>query len=173
MFVVAIGLHTVLAERELLLLQPLFWVGPRNRVGVRARDMERKPRRKGEDYEWRLTRELQKHGLFTLRIADFSSRKLGYPDLIVVKNGKAMFIEAKYRADDRHILIPIERYEKMKRVEEITGARIILCVLYRSIGDWRCIDIDNYTWRTNRHIVYTRNHITEKGVSPNKLTELL
>ena len=133
--------------------------------------------RKGFIYEIDLVRKLRRLGWYTIRYYHSGHTPTQYeilrPDIVAIKHGRALFIECKVRKDNRHIHIELDRYKKM--LEDIIkyGVVYLLCVYYEINNEWRCVDIRETSWLTDRYAVFARKDIVSRGLRPEDLDRLV
>jgi len=130
--------------------------------------MVNKSYQKGKKYELKLFWRLAKLGWYVVRApaSGSGSSSIIYPDLIAYRSGKIIGIEVKARSDDRDIQLSKDRFRKLVWIEQTFGIKMYLCVHYKFVGDFKCIEISSVSEETNSAIVYRREDIVSKGVSP-------
>jgi len=126
---------------------------------------------KGKRYELKLLWRLIKLGWFTIRApaSGGGSSKLIYPDLVAYKDGKIIGIEVKVRLDGRDVYLPIERFRKLKWLEETFGILMYVCAYFKESEDCRCLALLEPSYQTKRYAVYKVEDFEKKGLTPDKL----
>lgn len=121
--------------------------------------------RVGKSYEYMLMYKLKKCGYFVMRGpgSGRGHRGLYAPDVVAVKKGRVLFIEVKYLEDGRPVYLEKEKFNKLKYIVNLAGAIPLICVFYKDIGDFRCLESNNYDRTTNEYYVYNRRSFIERG----------
>ncbi len=120
---------------------------------------------KGKRYEIKLMQKLKKLGYFVMRSpgSGRGSRRIWYPDIVAIRLGRPVFIEVKERGNNRDIHLPKIKYRQYKYIQHLAGADFYLCVFYKAIGEFRCLELDRYDYETDRYYVYKFRSFVEKG----------
>jgi len=124
-----------------------------------------RPYDKGRSYEYRLMLKLRRLGYFVIRAPASGGgyRKVSLPDLLAIKGGKVLGIEVKMRSDDRDIYIEKTKVERLLRIEQKYGIKMYLCVWYKLIKEFRCIELSQYSSTSNTYAIYRREDIISTG----------
>ena len=129
-----------------------------------------KPYIKGKQYENRLVQILRKHKFFVIRSPASGKRSKFYtPDIVAIKNGKSFLIECKYKSNKKSIYLEQYKYKQFKYLLSISGARGLICVYYLSIGEFRCLDANDYDKITDKYVEYSFHSFKTRGVPPEKI----
>jgi len=120
----------------------------------------------GVDYERLLRKKLSRLGFVCVRApASGKARgRLVYPDIVCVKEGKALFIEVKYRGDKRDIYIEKPSFHSLRYLAAKAECRILLCVFYRDLGKFLCLDLMRPDLITEKYAVFRRESFLERGI---------
>jgi len=130
-----------------------------------------KPYDKGKRFEYRILWKLTKYGWFAVRApaSGKGSSKLFYPDIIAYRRGKLIGIEAKMRLDGRDVLIDIDKFNKLSWLSKNFGFDIYVCAVFDKAGQIMCLKIDNYTYKTDKCVVYKRFDFEKKGLTLDRI----
>jgi len=125
--------------------------------------------RVGWTYEYMLVRQLARAGYFVVRApaSGRGHRRFYVPDVIAIKrvgdSVKVLFIEVKYLGDGRSVYVEVDRFNKLNYVASKAGATPFICVFYKDIGEFRCLNAGGYTRRTGSYYVYGREDFEARG----------
>ncbi len=100
-------------------------------------------------------------------------RKRFAPDLVVIKNGKIVVLEVKYRSKDNKIQIDIDRVLKLIEFANRAGARAYLAVKF-SNEQWRFIEVEQVRTLFNdggRYVSISREFIIKNGLTFREFVE--
>ena len=124
-----------------------------------------KSRKKGRYFEHLLFWRFAKSGWYVIRApgSGAGSSHLFYPDFICIKKGKILVVELKARLDNRDLYIEKERYNKLLWIAGKTGGKALVCIYYKGLRDFRCLELENYDYTTNRYYVYKRSSFYKRG----------
>ena len=120
---------------------------------------------KGKHYELLLARKLRKMGFFVVR-APASGRgkaRRPFPDLVAIRSGKVFFIEVKERGDNRPIHVPKRLRDHFLSMAARAGAEFLLCVFYRSVGEFRCLELAACDYESKEYCVFRYRTFLEAG----------
>jgi Holliday junction resolvase len=132
------------------------------------------PYLKGASCERELARELKKLGYIVVRApaSGKGSRYTWYPDLIAVRDGRAVFIEVKCWARRKDVFIPKARYTKILWLADTARVPVLLCVKLGEHSEFKCVDYRNPTSLTEGGARFDWRDI-DGGRRPGELIQLL
>lgn len=133
--------------------------------------MTNKSYQKGKRYELKLFWRLAKIGWYVIRApaSGGGSSSIIYPDLLAYRNGRIIGIEVKVRMDNRDVEISKDRFRKLMWIQQTFGIKMYLCVYYGFIHDFRCVELDKNYEETSTRIVYRRETVVSRGLTPEAL----
>ncbi|RLF21496.1 MAG: hypothetical protein DRN15_11085 [Thermoprotei archaeon] len=111
--------------------------------------------RRGKYAETLLIKQLRKQGFWATRLP--RSGKSYFVDVIGIRKGKVILAEVKRRRTARDIYIEKWKYERMRRIMDVTGATFLLILYIQSLNLWLARRIDDYDKMTEKHVVYKIN----------------
>jgi Holliday junction resolvase len=119
-----------------------------------------RPYEKGKLCEWELIKILRLSGFVCIRSPGSGrGKRTWYPDVVAVRNGRAIFIEVKCFSDNRHVPIPLEKFRRMVWLSKHAGVRFFICVKYEDVGSFRCVDLNSYDSVGEKYVMYRREKI--------------
>ena len=124
--------------------------------------------RKGKYYEYQLMWFLKKHGYYVIRAPASGRRgkRFFYPDIIAIKKGEILIIEAKMLTEPRGVYLDKDKVQKLLWVAKVTGGKSYLGVYYKLHKKWFFVPIEKYQSETEKGFWYGYRHILENSVNP-------
>ena len=101
----------------------------------------------GKRYELELARKLYKLGFAVIRAPASGKRtkRISYPDIVAIKNGKILVISVKYRSKLSTVYIGEDEFGKMIDFASRSGGTMIVAIKVKELGDWRIIPLSTIT----------------------------
>ncbi|MEM1634728.1 MAG: Holliday junction resolvase Hjc [Thermosphaera sp.] len=109
-------------------------------------------RRRGFSHERDLVYKLWSYGLAVVRAPASGSkaRRILYPDIVAVYQGKVVAIEAKTIRKERSIYVRPEQVEKLLEFKRRAGGEAFIAIKIVGTGEWRFVRIENFKERPIR-----------------------
>ena len=101
----------------------------------------------GKRYELELARKLYKLGFAVIRAPASGKRtkRISYPDIVAIKNGKILVISVKYRSKLSTAYIGEDELGKMIDFASRSGGTVVVAIKVKELGDWRIIPLSTIT----------------------------
>jgi Holliday junction resolvase len=105
----------------------------------------------GKRYELELARKLYKMGFAVIRAPASGKRtkRISYPDIVAIKNGKILVISVKYRSKLSTVYIEEDELRKMIDFASRSGGIVAVVIKVKELGDWRVVTLTNTSTSIN------------------------
>jgi Holliday junction resolvase len=132
-------------------------------------------KKKGSQIERTLANKFWELGFAVVRGGSSGGgvRKRFVPDLVVMRNGKILVLEVKYRSKSSTIAISRERIEKLKDFAQRAGASAYIAIKY-AYKDWRFVPLESLeklSFTQSGYIYLDENKVEQLGLTLKQLIE--
>jgi len=117
----------------------------------------------GKAIEYKLVSILHRHGFLVVRApaSGRRCRRIYYPDVVAVKNGKTFIFEVKLLNKPKTLWIKIRHYYRLKEVEERSNGKAFIAVYVADLKEFRFIPLEKINKFTNNYFKLSVHDVAE------------